>query len=519
MKHRAGWFVVGAVMALSLALIPWARTCASPTAPGVESSHSDGEVASTAQAPAAPRVETLHPGGRFGHVTVVTPSGTPSTVALLLADGPADQGRGAELSLVLASHGALVLAVDANAYLRALEKGGRCAYPAGDLEVLSQGYQQHAKLPEYLHPILVGDGTGAALAYAALAQAPPGTFRGAVSVDFTPELPTSAAFCPGSGLVRSRADKGTHERLSPARVLTEPWVLLVADHDPAHRAKAAKDFTRTLESGRVVTVPGPGLRHMPVSVWQVPLLAAYAAAGVPLSAEQLPPVTAHPLPDAGTGALAGDTSVEGLPLVEVPSMAQTQGDTLALIVTGDGGWASLDQAMSESLAAKGIPVIGFNSLRYFWKRRTPEETSADVARVLRHFLAAWGKQRVVLLGYSRGADVVPAIASRLPVDLRGRVRLLALLAPGRQAEFEVHVTDIFGGRGRPTHPVLPDVQALKGTPVLCLYGDEELADSLCPSLSDVPGVRAEMLKGGHHFDGDYAGLARLVLGALGMASP
>ncbi|RYZ42735.1 MAG: virulence factor family protein [Myxococcaceae bacterium] len=518
MKQRAGWFVVGAVLVLSFALVPWSRTCAAPE--GVESPRSDkARVATTAPAPAAPRVETLHPGGRFGHVTVVTPVGPPTTVALVLAEGPADQGRGAELALTLASHGALVLAVDANAYLRALEKGKRCAYPAGDLEVLSQGYQQHAKLPEYLHPILVGDGTGAALAYAALAQAPPGTFRGAVSVDFTPELATSAAFCPGSGLVRSRSDKGTHERLSPARVLKEPWVLLVADHDAAHRAKAANDFTRALKSGRVVTVPGPGLRRMPVSSWQGPLLAAHAAAGVPLAAEQLPAVAAHPVADAGPGAPVGDASVEGLPLVEVPSMVDAQGDTLALIVTGDGGWASLDQSVSESLAAKGIPVVGFNSLRYFWKRRTPEETSADVARVLRHFLVTWGKKRVVLLGYSRGADVVPAIASRLPEDLRGRLRLLALFAPGKEAEFEVHVTDLFGGKGRPTHPVLPDVQALKGTPVLCLYGDEELADSLCPSLADVPGARAEMLKGGHHFDGDYASIARRVLGALGMASP
>ncbi|WP_201756157.1 virulence factor family protein [Corallococcus silvisoli] len=517
MKKRAGWFLVGAVLALTLALLPASRTCAAPPAPQAPASAS--APAPVPAAPAAPSVETLNPGGRFGHVTVVTPPGAPATVALLLADGPADQGRGRELALVLASHGALVLAVDGRAYLRALEKGKRCAYPAGDLEVLSQGYQQHAKLPEYLHPVLVGEGIGAAVAYAALAQAPEGTFRGAVSVDFTPELTTSAVFCPGAGLVRSRAAKDTQERLGPARVLTEPWVLLVADHDATHRVKAAHDFTRALRTGRVVTVPGPGLARMPVSSWQGPLLAAYDAAAVPLAAEHLPLVSGAPVPDAGVGTLAGDASVEGLPLVEVPATSAPQSDTLALIVTGDGGWASLDQSVAESLAGQGIPVVGFNSLRYFWKRRTPEETSADVARALRHFLASWGKQRVMLLGYSRGADVVPAIAARLPEDLRARVRLLVLLAPGKEAEFEVHVTDIFGGKGRPTNAVLPDVKALKGTPVLCLYGDEELADSLCPALSDVPGARATMLKGGHHFDGDYAAIARLVMRELGMALP
>ncbi|NOK20885.1 virulence factor family protein [Corallococcus carmarthensis] len=465
-------------------------------------------------------METLHPGGRFGHVTVVTPPGAPTTVVLLLAEGPADQGRASELSLALASHGALVLAVDAKAYLRALEKGTRCAYPAGDLEVLSQGYQQHAMLPEYLHPVLVGEGTGAAVAYAALAQAPPGTFRGAVSVDFTPELATTAAFCPGAGLVRSRVAPGARERLAPARALTEPWVLLVADHDADHPVKAAHDFTRTLKTSRVLRVPGPGLARMPVSAWQGPLLAAHEAAGVPLAAEHLPPVsTSAPPPDAGGEGLTGDASVNGLPLVEVPATSDTQGDTLALFVTGDGGWASLDQSVSESLAEQGIPVVGFNSLRYFWKRRTPEETSADVARALRHFLARWGKQRVVLVGYSRGADVVPAIAARLPEELRARVRLVALFAPGKEAEFEVHVTDLFGGKGRPTNAVLPDVRALNGTPVLCLYGDQELSDSLCPTLAGVPGTHALLLKGGHHFDGDYEAVARLLLRELGMALP
>ncbi|RKH93115.1 virulence factor family protein [Corallococcus sp. AB038B] len=514
MRTRAKWFLVGAVLVLALALIPWSRTCAAPSV-------APAPVAiPVPQPPVAPRVETRHIGGRFGHVTVVTPPGRPGTVVLLLADGTAEKGRALELSTALAAHGALVLGVDAGAYLRALEKGTRCAYPAGDLEVLSQGYQRHAELPEYLHPVLVGDGTGAALAYAALAQAPPGTFRGAVSVDFTPEVTTSVAFCPGAGLVRSRADKDRRERLAPARALNQPWVLLGAEHDPAHPVKAAHDFTRSLTTARVLTVPGPGLARMPVDAWQGALLAAHDAAAAPLPSEALPPVStpASP-PDAGTQGLSGDTSVEGLPLVEVPATSDVPGDTLALFVTGDGGWASLDQTVSESLAAQGIPVVGFNSLRYFWKRRTPEQTSADVARALRHYLSAWGKERVVLLGYSRGADVVPAIAARLPEDLRERVRMAVLLAPGKEAEFEVHVTDIFGGKGRPTAAVLPDVQALKGTPVLCVYGDEELSDSLCPTLSGVPGARAVLLKGGHHFDGDYAGITRAVLRELGMALP
>ncbi|QRO02760.1 virulence factor family protein [Archangium violaceum] len=459
--------------------------------------------------------ETLNLGGRFGHVSVVRPpSGVPTTVALLLTEGPADQGRGAELASALAAHGALVLGVDANAYLRSVEKSKRCAYPAGDLELLSQGYQRHASLPEYLHPVLVGDGPGAALVYAALAQAPPGTFRGAVSVDFSPELETSAAFCPGSGLVRTRDREGRRERLAPARALYEPWVVLAAELDPAHTPKAARAFTQSLKTASVKEVPGPGLRRGPVEVWKGPLLAAYDMAAVPLASERLPAPQSKLPPAASGGTVpAPPEKVDDLPLVEVPAV-KPEGDTLVLLVSGDGGWASMDQHVASAMTEQGIPVVGLNSLRYFWKRRTPEEASADVARALRHYLAAWSRQRVVLVGYSRGADVVPAIAAGLPSDLRERLRLLALIAPGKEAEFEVHVTDIFGGKGQPTHPLLPDIQALSGTPVLCLYGDEEKTESLCPDLNDVPGARSVMLKGGHHFDGDYASVARAILQML-----
>ena len=50
---------------------------------------------------------------------------------------------------------------------------------------------------------------------------------------------------------------------------------------------------------------------------------------------------------------------------------------------------------------------------------------------------------------------------------------------------------------------------MSATPVLCIYGEGD-NDSLCPKLD--PGkVRIVMMKGGHHFDGDYAGLAREIL--------
>ena len=74
----------------------------------------------------------------------------------------------------------------------------------------------------------------------------------------------------------------------------------------------------------------------------------------------------------------------------------------------------LDQDIAAALSAKGIPVVGLDSLRYYWTTRTPEGLAADTDRMIRYYLAHFGKKRVLLIGYSQGADVLPFAVNRLP---------------------------------------------------------------------------------------------------------
>lgn len=169
------------------------------------------------------------------------------------------------------------------------------------------------------------------------------------------------------------------------------------------------------------------------------------------------------------------------------------------------------------IAERGVPVVGLNSLQYFWKRKTPDIAAADLVRILRHYLAAWHKERVLLVGYSRGAEVLPFMADRLPADLRARVRLVALLGATGSVEFEFHVGDWLGGSGEKNElPVKPEVEKLAGLKVLCVHGDEE-RDSLCPSLG--AGLATDLaLKGAHHFGGAYETIAAAILREAGLAA-
>lgn len=189
------------------------------------------------------------------------------------------------------------------------------------------------------------------------------------------------------------------------------------------------------------------------------------------------------------------------------------GDLLAVMISGDGGWAPLDKGVAGRLYEGGLPVVGLNALKYFWTRRQPEETSRDLERILRYYLSAWSRRGVVLVGYSRGADVLPFMINGLPEDMRHRIRLIALLGPGQSVDLKFHVADWWSNSRRRTDlPVLPEAEKLlPGTRVLCVYGTDE-TDSICPSLAP-HGAEPVALKGAHHFDGGYDALGEIVLRA------
>ena len=152
-----------------------------------------------------------------------------------------------------------------------------------------------------------------------------------------------------------------------------------------------------------------------------------------------------------------------------------------------------------------------SSLQYFWHAKTPEQAGADLARVIDTYLAAWHKQRAIVIGYSFGAEVAPFMVNRLPGDVRPKVAAVALIGPGQTATFQFHMSEWLG-RDQAGQPLGPEVAALRGTPLMCLHGVDE-TDSLCPTLSPTLAKNVQ-LKGGHHYGGDYAAIANAILGLL-----
>lgn len=209
-----------------------------------------------------------------------------------------------------------------------------------------------------------------------------------------------------------------------------------------------------------------------------------------------------------------------LPLVELPptnvAHAPTAGDsTLVVFITGDGDWAELDAGVSDALRRSGMGVVGLKARSYLQGHdRSPDGTARDVERIVRHYAAAWQRPRVVLLGYSRGADMLPFVATRLAPDVRSRVTLLGMYGLARAASFKFYWSDMVTDKQRPTDlPVAPELARLRGMSMFCVYGADE-TDTACRD-ADPALIQRVGKGGGHHFDKDYASLGALVVKGIG----
>jgi type IV secretory pathway VirJ component len=218
-------------------------------------------------------------------------------------------------------------------------------------------------------------------------------------------------------------------------------------------------------------------------------------------------VNAHAaVPDERCSARA---DISGLPVVTLG--AKVPSDRFAVMITGDGGWRRIDQKITERLRAAGIPIVGFVASDYYRKRRSPDESACALERVIRYYKIQWHRSKVILIGYSRGADVLPFMASRLPADLRGSTQLIALLGlePSIDFKYSPAWSPSAYTHKEPQYAVKPEVDKLRGQNVLCIFGAKE-KDSLCHVL-DRRAFKIVAEPGGHHFAGKYRDIADVIL--------
>jgi type IV secretory pathway VirJ component len=422
-------------------------------------------------------------GIRLGVLHVERPAEKLRGLVFLLSDldgwNPALEQAAAALSA--AGYG--VAGVDLPTWLSALDADQDdtdCHYLVGDLEDAQQFLQHDWQVRRYRHAIVAGIGVGGGVAVAALADAPASTLAGAVALDGVAAIPTRRPFCPTAAATPVGAAGFTYD---VPRTLGG-WLVEARWHRAAHedRWAALASPAQTISLDADLDLPAALIQAV--------------EAGAPLAG-----------PDS-----SDDSPLADLPLVELSVPHPTR--SFAIVLSGDGGWRDIDKSIATVFVARGLPTVGLDSLRYFWTRHEPAEVAADLDRIVRHYRRAWHADKVVLVGYSFGADVLPAVWPLLAEDTRQAVVQVSLLALGTDADFEFHVAGWVGWTDSDARPIAPDLARMDRDRVQCFFGADEGPDETACRGEAAAGTEQVERPGGHHFDGDYAAIADAILAGL-----
>jgi len=405
------------------------------------------------------------------------PDGKPTGIVVLLSGGEGWTDREEQTSDALTSNGALVVGVDIRDYYQALEKErDDCLYLVSDIETVSHQLHRSAGIVNYHPPVVAGIGDGATLALAIAAQTPDSTIAETLAIDPRTTIPLSTILCTPAP--KTPVPGGTVYGLTEGDLPNPVRVVFSPAADAAGRLHAedlktvhpAIEFRQTAQGADVALLEN--------------------ASGI-------------------VRRLSHSASPLNLPIV--PIHATPKHDTMAIIYSGDGGWRDIDQQLGAYLKEEGIPVVGVDALRYFWSERTPEQTAVDLSHIIKSYRKRWNVDNVLLIGYSFGANVLPATYRLLPEADKQAISLVSLLAPSHHADFEIDVSGWLGftGTGKYGDPV-DDLREVEPSKIQCIYGLKE-KDSACPAIQEIRGAQVLAREGGHHFDGDYRALNRLIV--------
>ncbi len=429
------------------------------------------------------RGETID-GASFGEARVVAPAGAPLRYVTVFSGAEGWSAEDDRTLDALAREGVLAVGVDAKVYLANLAAHRNAVRPAEcvdvfqDVEDLSRRLQGRHPSALYNLPIVTGRGEGGALAFVALAQAPLATLSAAISLDPTAAVGVTRTLCRLDGF--GFADGVGRRLIGSVVTLQGEWRAVFDAGADRQGRERVETLSRAGTPVNMLSSPASAER-----VGLASLVEAYVAD-------------------------AARPGVGSLPLIELPVKKPPK--VMAVFLSGDGGWRDLDKKIGEKLQGRGVPVVGWDSLRYFWRRKSADRTAADLKAILDYYRAKWGAEKVALIGYSFGADVLPVVYNKLPEAERDRIAL-SLMGLERKADWEIRVAGWFGAAlSDEATPLAPEFARIPGSLVQCFYGAEEHEPG-CLALTD-PSTEIIKTPGAHHFGYAYDQMAADIVDGL-----
>ncbi len=186
---------------------------------------------------------------------------------------------------------------------------------------------------------------------------------------------------------------------------------------------------------------------------------------------------------------------------------------LIFYFSGDGGINNFTENLCDQLGAKGYTVIRFNSRKYFWTKKTPEQIAKDAGEIITYYLSLYNKKDFSLVGYSFGADAAVYLANRLPKNMQQKLVSATLLSPSLATDFTVKFSDLLGiENNKGAYETLPEVNKI-AVPLLFIFGEEE-NKTFYNAIASKKNIRRILLPGSHKFNNDITKVVNTILIAL-----
>jgi type IV secretory pathway VirJ component len=424
----------------------------------------------------------------FGKVYIYNPNNTVSNVIIMISGDAGWKSGVVSFAGEFSKMNNLVIGVDILHYFKELrQRTDDCYRVATDFIELATAIEKKYNFTDYRSPLIMGYSSGATLVYGILAQARPGTFVGGISLGFCPDIELPKMLCETNGLSEKVDVTGKSYFLEPDAKLGNHWIVLQGKLDKVCSYEAVADFVSKTTDAELITLPETGHGFSKWSDFMPQWKEAYARLTKTNGKDQNAQVSAD--------------LVKNLPLQITNAKIQSKDKPIALIISGDGGWYSFEQSIADNFAGIGIPTIGLDSKKYFWKRRTPEQTTRDIEMALNYYGKEWGNEQFLIIGYSLGAEIVPFIINRLPADMKTKILSSVLLSPDISTDFEIHISNMLGmGNRQNTYSVTDEIKSMQPVPTLIIFGSGEKTD--VPDQLDGKGPVIRKIPGDHHYKFD-----------------
>lgn len=408
--------------------------------------------------------------GDFGETHIYM--GGSTGLELILTDSQHQQSA-EQLAIQLSRQQKLATVLNMDTYLANLSaRKAQCFDAATPLSVYAQDVEQQHGFAQFQPGFINGLGRAGSYVFALLKQVPAGLFRGAFSSELAAQINLPLPPCKTLADITWQP-KTNMLLLSSAAAPATPWQGFNAWDKP------------WLDS--------------------VPLINNWQAAR-----------------DNFESGLEAQTQTHSnrlgqLPLITLEANRAGQlvnQDTLALVISGDGGWANIDKDIANQLSAEGMPVVGWNALNYFWQKKDQQIAGEDLQAVVDFYRAQWHKTKLILIGFSLGADVLPFMVNQLNSQSRAQLLSVNLLNPSTSVDFTFHLSGWLNANHEDPYKTLPELSNWHLWQTNCFYSDKEA--SLCAKLETLDSrVQQQLnlfyLPGDHHFNGNYQALIKMIL--------